>query len=218
MTAERYPLDFDALNKGDIIPVEKIERITESRFGSMDYQLRAMQLRELIRRKLEARGLIVAIRFDHGHLRILDDAEASVYASDAIQLALRKAISAHKTQLAVDAQQLTDEESDAHERRLIRDGRMIQALAQAGLNVPAITHRRTVPGLPGSGSDRSSDVRETEVSDSGRLAPDRSQREACRPAVSVDAGTQEGDRQAQKDGRGPRGDGPVGIPRVAVSR
>ena len=51
MTAHQHPIDFDALNKGDIITAEQIERIYQVRQGTNDYRFAMQRLRDEIERE-----------------------------------------------------------------------------------------------------------------------------------------------------------------------
>ena len=44
MNAERWPVDYEALSKGDVIGVERLERITEMKYGTKGYELAALTL------------------------------------------------------------------------------------------------------------------------------------------------------------------------------
>jgi len=75
---EKYPLDFDALEKGDDIPAEKIREIIKHPPGTDEYRFALMALQERTTNELSERGLEVVIVQRKGALHVCTDKEASV--------------------------------------------------------------------------------------------------------------------------------------------
>lgn len=84
--AERYPLDFDALAKGQFIPPEQIEAIYAVKRDHKDYQFRCLTLRDEIMRERED----LSVRMHKGGLRINTDQEAAAYHATEAQRACNK--------------------------------------------------------------------------------------------------------------------------------
>ena len=152
MNPERYPLDFDALNKGDVLTPESLARITSTEVGTPAYQFAILGLRCEIERELEAAGRPVTVKQDGDGLRILTDEEATDYNHAQLQAGLRKVARSHRRNLLVDRTQLSIEKQKAHDRRLIAEGAYVQSIAETRKRLPVLPHQRTVPGIPGAGS------------------------------------------------------------------
>lgn len=135
MSVNYHPLDFDALQKGDALAPETIEKITGFPIGTRRYELGVLQLRQRILRELEDRGRPVTVAVDGGCLRILTDEEAAEYNPHQFRVGFRKLLRAHRRALHVDASQLTAEQRAALERSIVVQSKMISAA------------RATLPGL-----------------------------------------------------------------------
>ena len=78
MTTERYPLDFDAYNRGDRLSPDVVRRAIEHEpgFCEMNYGLYQMRLGSMLSDHLSQRaGVKVTVRRDGEGLRVLTDAE-----------------------------------------------------------------------------------------------------------------------------------------------
>jgi hypothetical protein len=144
-----YPLDFDALGKGSVVPVAVIETIAKAQAGTEVYRLEMLRLAKRIEGELAERGERVTVRSDKLALRILTDEEASAYNPRQVRRHLRGAVRSHRRNEAVDRGNLSAETLQGHDRRLVIDG---ATLAAAGTErrrqFALLAHRRQTPGLP----------------------------------------------------------------------
>lgn len=150
-TAEtkRFPVDYDTLAKGDIIPVQRIEEITSSSRSSANFSFEAMKLKERIEREMEAIGKPVILKLDQGNLVVLTDSEAITYVDEMFQQFRRRMIRQHiRGEAAIDVAKLTDEEQKTHERASYVRGKEIQAITTARRQCRLEGHQRATPGLP----------------------------------------------------------------------
>lgn len=134
MIGEPHPLNFDALQKGDIISAEQIESITQCQRSHRSYQLRVLALKEQIQRELRDRGRVVTIACRKDALHILTDAEAAEYNERAMGEYFRRAGRALYRKIHVDQSQLTDEERKVHQRQIEVRNRQMQALRKVQVN------------------------------------------------------------------------------------
>lgn len=134
-TLVRWPLDFDALSKGDIIDSGRLAEITKSQPGTSTYSLRLLQVKEQIERKLLQRDYPVTTKIEGQSLRILTDAEASEYNEQQAEQAVRKAYRSLRRQMNVDVRQLTAEQQTDHGRRLIHQGAIVNAIRETRRNL-----------------------------------------------------------------------------------
>lgn len=145
---ERWPIDFDALGKGSEISVPELERIIGHPRSTTQFQLGTMALCDLISRHLLARGLIATVAVVKGAVRVLTDAEASVYLRKRRQHLLSGFVRTNYRTLAVDVNNLTPAERSHHERELEIQGKYMQAIATARAQIRLGSYKRSTPGLP----------------------------------------------------------------------
>jgi hypothetical protein len=143
-----YPLDFDALQKGDVITVDRLEAITGKIRGTQDYQLAVLGLRERIVSECKDRDKFFTVAIVKGCLRILKDDEAAVYNSRTFKMGLRRSRKSLTRLAKVDVGNLDDLQKKSHERNLLVFGKMLQAARSAQKSITATPHQRTLPGLP----------------------------------------------------------------------
>ncbi len=149
MESNRWPMDFEALNKGDVIPIEQIERIVQAKKGTEKYALGALSLADAIMKAKAAMIEPVTCKYEKGTLVILNDGDASVYNNNAVRKGIRKIARGFRRMLYVDTSDFSLEEKDKHLRRLETNGKYLHAIKlvrRGKLNLPA--YKRPTPGLP----------------------------------------------------------------------
>ena len=109
----KYPFDYDALNKGDVIPTEVIEGLCNLPRTDHKYGLKLMSYQQQIQNELALRGKSVVVRCDHGALRILTDSEAAEHTAAVFNQRKRQMVRAHASAMRVDTGKLTDEQARA---------------------------------------------------------------------------------------------------------
>lgn len=144
----RSPIDYDSLNKGDVIPASRIAEITKTSPDSKKYPLQLLRLKNRIERELAERGHVWTLATINGDLKILTDAEASTYNYVESSHARRKERRCFVRQGSVDTSQLPSDQRREHDRRLEIQGRYIQAQASVRQQIRLKPAERNVPGLP----------------------------------------------------------------------
>lgn len=121
MNAERWPVDFDALKRGDVIPSERVERVYGVSREDRAYSLAAMRLAKLVstffRRERGENVVVVCVRDD---IRILTHAEQARHVRRQERIRRRSYLRNIEAGAAVDTDALSDEERQAHEEWLLR--------------------------------------------------------------------------------------------------
>ena len=143
-----YPLDFDALQKGDVITIDRLEAITGKQRGTQAFQLAVLSLRERIISECKDRDKFFTVAIVKGNLRILKDDEAAVYNSRTFKMGMKRSRKSLSRLAKVDVGNLDDLQKKSHERNLIVFGKMLQAARSAQKSLAATPHQRTLPGLP----------------------------------------------------------------------
>jgi hypothetical protein len=148
MSAERWPIDYETIEKGDVIPVGRIEELIGAKQFTSAYDLGLLQLTTRIEDELHERGKPWTLRTEKGAIRVLTDAEASAY-NHSRQVAARKAMRRRFALLvAVDPDLLDDDQRKDHERYVEVNGKYIQADNAVRAQLRLIPNVRNVPGLP----------------------------------------------------------------------
>lgn len=144
---EVHPIDVEGLQKGEVIPAERIAMITGKRRGTQQYQFALLNLREWIHKTSEELGCSLLLRLDGENLRVMTDAEA-VHRVDAHGRAglrmLGRAV--HRFSL-VDVRNLKANEQALLDRHRSVHGTAFAAACQARQRaLSALPHQRSIPG------------------------------------------------------------------------
>jgi hypothetical protein len=131
MEAQRFPLDFQALRRGDYLTPEQVEDATLTPRHSRLFRPAMLQLRDEIMAYFRSIGQVVTVTTEHDGLRILTHAEQAQHAPTRARKAVEQMMTALAESKAVDVQQLTDEDRLRHERSLLRLGWQNQQLTKA---------------------------------------------------------------------------------------
>jgi hypothetical protein len=147
-TFKPYPIDFKSLRKGQVLSTEHLEYVTG--VSSLDFEKFAFAVLNLRKEIMDRTGYTV--RIDQRQLRILTDAEASVYNHKRLHGRVNGMFRDFNHLRKVDVLQLKDDEKKQHERRLVNCSKYVQAIfgVRRKISLPA-ANRRT-PGLSQGGT------------------------------------------------------------------
>lgn len=148
MEAQRFPIDYETLQKGDVVPVERIEEIVNMKRDDVRFSLKVAALVDRIRRELLDRDKPWTVAVVKGQIRVLTDAEATIYQRQRREQAHRSERQAFFYISKVDVAALTPEQRVEHEREVINSGRFIQAMENVRKQMRLEASKRAVPGLP----------------------------------------------------------------------
>lgn len=146
---QKYPLDFDAIKKGDVISVVQQEDIFKVKEGHNEFVFQSLGLKQQIEKELALRGLPVTVRHDHGALLICTDPDASEYNDKMRARMLRRCGRAHRRNLAVDRSKLDAPALEQHDRKNGVYGAMLAAAMKVRRRMVLAPAERSTPGLPG---------------------------------------------------------------------
>lgn len=146
METKYYPIDFDAVQKGDEYTPEQLKEITGCEPETKEYSFAVMSLCSQIMRECAARGSVVTVAMRRGNLCVLNDADAAEYNAKKVDTKFKQANMCHMRRLHVDVSKLDESQAKAHERSVLVQGAMLQAAA-AARKVAALPHKRATPGL-----------------------------------------------------------------------
>lgn len=146
-SVHRYPLDFDAITKGDVIPAETLERITGEKRGTVEYQFKVLKLRGQIEAACRDRDYPVTLRGQGDDLKVLQDEDASPHNERLMNSNLNCFKKHYRQLLEVDMGNLTEEQKKDHERRVLYYSFYRQAVCDAGKKIRLMAEKRSVPGI-----------------------------------------------------------------------
>lgn len=145
-TVVRIPIDFDALEKGSYIEPSTLERLFGISRTEKQYSLKMMSLIEEAESRLSDRGIEAVIVQHKEGLRVLTDSEAAEHTNHAFAAYGRRMKRMLGKQQAVDVSRLTEEQKADHERAMIVNGRVYQAMAKTRREaIRLVAHERTTP-------------------------------------------------------------------------
>jgi hypothetical protein len=146
--ATRWPIDYDTLKKGDIIPVHRLEQITGVKQSDAVYALKILTVKDRIESELADRGKLWVIRSEKGSLKILTDEEVPAYTHS--EQVRHRAAQRRRflQQSSADVSLMTDMTRAQHERNLEVDGKYILAQQEVRDKLRLKAEKRKVPGLP----------------------------------------------------------------------
>lgn len=148
MDASRFPLDYEALKKGDTIPAARVEKIAGVLRGSEGYEFAVLKVCKQIERELAVRERLWTVVVRGEDVVILTDAQAATYTDDQQRQAMRRLKRNFHRQVAVDVLELSEEERAKHERAVEVNGKTLQAAMTARRKAMRITaHERSTPKL-----------------------------------------------------------------------
>jgi hypothetical protein len=149
LTPNKWPVDFDKLNKGDIVSREVIERWGGVSANSRLFGLKLLSLKEVIERELINRGKDWTLKICDDNIVILLDAEASKYNYQMTTRRIKGVMKDHYRQLGVDTNLLSNDEKKIHDRRITIQGFLVQGVTWAKKQIGLKVHERTIPQIGG---------------------------------------------------------------------
>ena len=151
MDVKQYPIDYDAVDKGTVIPVEEVERLVNAKVGTEKFALASLGLRQRIERDLENLGRPMRVAQEHHAIALLDDETAASYGARLFNRCMRGMMRHHRLNgVAVEVGQLTAKSRTEFERNMEINGKTLQGMISARREaIKALPHKRNTPGLPG---------------------------------------------------------------------
>lgn len=145
---KRFPLDFDALDKGSVVGPDVIREAYGIPPTSHLYSGKQVELAIRIERELKARGKRVTCRCDHFDILVLDDPGASRHNRRLFRKGVKRLHRAFRKLAEVDRGNLDEGQRKDHDRALVVNGAMLAGINEARREIQAIAYKRTTPGLP----------------------------------------------------------------------
>lgn len=142
---QRWPLDFDAINKGDTFTPDRLEVIVNFPKQTNAYRFAVLSLRERIMKELEDRNRPATVAIIKGCLCVLTDEQASVYTQRQCRIKIRGHFRNVKRMRAVCIENLSAEQRKSHERSLCIEGMVAAGIRKTRRTVKLESHQRSTP-------------------------------------------------------------------------
>jgi len=126
--AELWPVDYDTLAKGDVIPQAKCCEILGKSESDPKYGLYLMRLAKRIEHEMGSRGKPCVVRCLQGGIRVLLDSEAVTYVANRFESHEMGLGVQHGRALHVDRGNLDEREQATHARNLTLQAFKLAAL------------------------------------------------------------------------------------------
>lgn len=141
MLTDKYPLDFDAIYKGQYITQTELRKITGKTPGTDEYQFALLSLQAAIQSKTSC-TVKIANKFE---LQVLTDEDASRHNHKLFLQNVRGMRSRFDLNTAVDIAELSEEQKAKHERNLVVQSLYIQAITMTAKQITVAAHKRQLP-------------------------------------------------------------------------
>jgi hypothetical protein len=141
-----YPFDYANMKKGDVITVEEIERLSKTKRGTPKYAFAVLGYQNQIENTMANLDKPVSTRQVRYSIEIMTDPQATKYMELSALAHERGMFRALRGLGKVNVGNLTTDEVQAHQDRIIYISRMAQGARNGrreGINL--ITHKRTTP-------------------------------------------------------------------------
>jgi hypothetical protein len=148
---KKWPLDFDALQKGTTVNATQCADIIYKIHGLIPqhrlYQVRLMELANRIEKELRERGRPVTTRIKAGAVEIVTDAQAVGLNGRRFKTGLRRSFRAHRRTVEVDARQLDSETARQHARQIEVQGKVLASVVSTRCKLALRVNERKTPLL-----------------------------------------------------------------------
>jgi len=147
-TTQRWPVDFDAVKKGDSWSPAQLEGIIGKPRGTDAYRMGVLKFCQRVADELADRDRPATVAEVKGHVRVLTDPEASEHNARSFSAGFRRAKRSFRRTQQIDAANLDAAQQERHTNRLAVFGGMLQAAAAARRLPPLTPTVRRVPQVP----------------------------------------------------------------------
>jgi hypothetical protein len=132
-TTEKFPFDFEILNKGSVISTDTLEKASGISRTSRKFSLVLLQYaREVEDYFRFDRGVEVIVRTDNDQISILLDVDADEFSEKMFDEGLKKVRRWHRKTLSIDTSGFAADRLSNHHRRCVVQGAQVVAMRKAG--------------------------------------------------------------------------------------
>ena len=148
MKVDKFPFDYETINKGDIVSTAEIEVVLSMSKDHPSFRLALLGLKEQLEKGLTSLGKIYTITTENCCLNVLTDEQAAPYNQALFEQRMRGMRRDHYRNMHVDVSLLSDQSKAEHERTLIVQSLKLAAMRKVNRKQIRIEMaKRNVPGL-----------------------------------------------------------------------
>jgi len=149
---KKFPIDFDALNKGDLISAEDIEDAYGVKRTSRSYAFSVLRMKAEIERELSDLGRPVTCKSEGDCVRVLTDEESLEYNARRFESNVHGVYRAHRRTADIDTENLSASSQASHAHTLQLQAMQCLALKKVRRRMSIEPHENA-PQLGRVGSD-----------------------------------------------------------------
>jgi hypothetical protein len=134
----KYPIDLDALKKGDYISPEEISQIYSVPLRSSKFNLYALRLSCFIKEKSAQAGFQLLTKIENGGVRILTDKESIRYKDNLSNNTVRRLFRHLQDMMRIPVAQLGHADRDLLDKSILKNSRRVHAIKKSDKETKAI--------------------------------------------------------------------------------
>lgn len=143
----KWPMDFDSLDYGSVIPNNVIEDYYGVRVDEESFRFKQIKFIQLVDKELRSRGMIATICVRNGQIKILTHQEAAEYNRKRFNCHIAGMARVHEKNMHVVAQELDKNTRDFHTKTVMFQSRALQAVLQTKGEFQLQSSQRKSPTL-----------------------------------------------------------------------
>jgi hypothetical protein len=134
----KYPIDLDALKKGDYISPEEISKIYSVPLTSSKFNLYALKLKCFIKEKSSQAEFQFLTKIEGGGVRILTDKESIRYTDNLSDNTVRRLFRHLQDMMRIPVAQLGHEDRDLLDKSILKNSRRVHVIKKTDKETKAI--------------------------------------------------------------------------------
>jgi hypothetical protein len=133
----QFEIQIKEIEKGTIIPIKEVERLTGTQYGTTDYAFKIMSLGQFVEQQMRERGEEVSTAIRKGNLHVLDDPQAEMYQTARFAAGLQCMTRASGKHALIDYAKLDEQQKETYQHNRLMQSRILQAVKREKKLLPA---------------------------------------------------------------------------------
>jgi len=143
----KYPVDFDLIDYGDVVPNSILEEFYGVSEDDERFRFKQIQFIHYLDSELRSRGKVCTICTKDGQIRILTHEEAAEYNRKKFNCHISGMARSHEKNMNVDRDYLTTNQLDKHDHTVMFQSKILQSILNVRSEIQLETTKRKTPGL-----------------------------------------------------------------------
>jgi len=143
----KYPVDFDLITYGDVVPNSVLEEFYGMSEDDERFRFKQIQFIHLLDSELRSRGKVCTICTKDGQIRILTHEEAAEYNRKKFNCHITGMARSHEKNMHVDRDCLDSNQLDSHDHTIMFQSKILQSMRNVRAEIQIEATKRKTPGL-----------------------------------------------------------------------